>query len=315
MEERNNAPLVSVIVVTYNSSRFILETLDSIKVQTYKNIELIVSDDCSIDNTVEICQKWLKENRDCFKRTEIITVDKNTGITGNVNRAFNAARGIWVKGIAGDDLLCDNAIEEYVKFVQSNKEIKCCFAKCIVFSGKIDDGDYYLEKLPPEKVFFGGSAQRQYHILSHIYVGSGPSFFCQLSLFHEVGGFDERFPLQEDHAFFIRITKSGNRFYLLDKYLVYYRDNPQSITHDGAKSKIFSNQQIRYIREYKYQYMTENLNWFWRMLMRYSLFVRNKIIDNGNTFKEPKCRLYHKIYMITDPFINYGRILKVADLF
>lgn len=53
-------PLVSVIVITYNSSKYVLETLNSVAAQTYDNIELIISDDCSKDNTVEICRNWLK---------------------------------------------------------------------------------------------------------------------------------------------------------------------------------------------------------------------------------------------------------------
>ena len=54
--------LVSVVVITYNSSQTVVETLDSIKTQTYQNIELIVSDDCSSDNTVEVVQNGIDEN-------------------------------------------------------------------------------------------------------------------------------------------------------------------------------------------------------------------------------------------------------------
>ncbi|MDR0890977.1 MAG: glycosyltransferase [Endomicrobium sp.] len=53
-----NNPLVSVCVITYNSSKYVLETLESIKTQTYQNIELIVSDDCSTDDTVEVCENY-----------------------------------------------------------------------------------------------------------------------------------------------------------------------------------------------------------------------------------------------------------------
>ena len=57
--EMNNQPLVSVPVITYNSAKFVLETLESIKAQTYQNIELVISDDCSTDNTVQICRDWV----------------------------------------------------------------------------------------------------------------------------------------------------------------------------------------------------------------------------------------------------------------
>ncbi len=56
-------PLVSIIVITYNSSKYVLETLESAKAQTYQNIELIVSDDGSTDNTIEICKIWIEKTR------------------------------------------------------------------------------------------------------------------------------------------------------------------------------------------------------------------------------------------------------------
>ena len=58
--------LVSVIIVTYNSGKYVLETLESVKQQTYKKIELIVTDDHSNDDTVEICQNWLNQNNKYF---------------------------------------------------------------------------------------------------------------------------------------------------------------------------------------------------------------------------------------------------------
>ena len=70
----NYSPLVSVIVITYNSSKFVLETLESIYNQTYSNIELIISDDCSSDETINICQNWLYKNKNRFKNIELIDI-------------------------------------------------------------------------------------------------------------------------------------------------------------------------------------------------------------------------------------------------
>jgi alpha-1,3-rhamnosyltransferase len=70
-----------------------LETLDSIKAQTYDNIELIISDDYSSDNTVDICREWLSKHKDSFVSVKLITSDKNTGIAPNANRGWYQARG------------------------------------------------------------------------------------------------------------------------------------------------------------------------------------------------------------------------------
>lgn len=79
--------LVSIPVITYNSAKTVIETLDSIKAQTYPNIELIISDDCSTDDTVQLCREWIEKNGERFERTELISVTKNTGVSGNNNRA------------------------------------------------------------------------------------------------------------------------------------------------------------------------------------------------------------------------------------
>ena len=61
-----SSPLVSIVVITYNSSKYVLDTLQSVYNQTYKNLELIISDDCSSDNTVAIVEKWLIDNGNRF---------------------------------------------------------------------------------------------------------------------------------------------------------------------------------------------------------------------------------------------------------
>ncbi len=88
-----NKTLVSICVISYNSSEFVLETLESAKRQSYEYIELIISDDGSEDHTVELCDQWLKNNGACFHSTELITVPKNTGIPANCNRAVKSAKG------------------------------------------------------------------------------------------------------------------------------------------------------------------------------------------------------------------------------
>ena len=62
--------LISIMIVSYNSQDTILETLASTLVQSYKNIELIITDDCSSDNTARIVKEWIKKNKNMFIMTQ-----------------------------------------------------------------------------------------------------------------------------------------------------------------------------------------------------------------------------------------------------
>lgn len=81
-------PLFSMIVIMYNSFKTIVETLNSIKSRDYFNIELIISDDCSSDEKLNICKLWLREKTNIFKRVDIITFI-NTITSTNCNQRLS----------------------------------------------------------------------------------------------------------------------------------------------------------------------------------------------------------------------------------
>ena len=113
MKKKENQ-LVSVVLITYNSSSYVLDTLESVKNQTWDNIELIVSDDGSTDDTITICSSWIAENQNRFYKVVLITVAENTGIPSNCNRGLRATQGEWLKIISGDDILLNSCISQYL---------------------------------------------------------------------------------------------------------------------------------------------------------------------------------------------------------
>jgi alpha-1,3-rhamnosyltransferase len=136
--------LVSVPVLTYNAAEFVEETLESIFNQTYSNIELIISDDCSKDNTVEIVTKWCEQDRvkARFTNIKIITVPKNTGIPANYNRCVNASSGEWIKMISGDDGLMANCVEDNVNYITKNTDIKVLYSYLKIYRNTFEDGNF-----------------------------------------------------------------------------------------------------------------------------------------------------------------------------
>ncbi len=233
----STSPLVSVVVATYNSSATVIETLESIKNQTYQNIELIVTDDCSTDNTVIICQKWLSENKNYFVHSELVTTLQNTGVSGNFNRGIFQSKGEWIKSIAGDDLLIPTAIEEYVYFVKNHAEkvrmcvcdVECFSTDCEVPESLKKSYDVYFDK---ERAIY----QQQLTQVLQKNVFVGPSFFYSRELFDEIGGFNISYGNGEEWPFAYKVLKSGNRIFAIDKKLVRYRFSLNSMSHFRNKS-------------------------------------------------------------------------------
>ena len=245
----NNQPLVSVPIITYNSSETILETLESIKGQTYQNIELIISDDCSTDNTVEICQQWVEQNKDRFVRAVVITSPINTGVSGNCNRSKDACQGEWIKGLAGDDALLPTCIEEFVKYVNQYPDTIHVFCRMEGFGiskEKVDDimNRYF------DYSFFSLSAEEQYRRL--VFKGNcvpAPAGFCRLRKeISNIPANDERIPMIEDYPKWINLTKRGIQLRFIDKTLVRYRVSENSLSTTSTPSaKMLRSHSLIYI--------------------------------------------------------------------
>lgn len=206
-------PLVSIFVITYNSSAYIKETLDSILTQTYPNIELIISDDCSTDNTVEICENWLKENRDKFKRTKLVVAPLNKGVAPNCNQAIREVNGEWIKGLSGDDKLLPNSIQDYVDYVSNNPECDIVFGK-LHFFGKDNTHVEYVKKYYYDLFKEIQNPKDQYKRYLRRHYIPGPGLFFRKSLWVRVGGFDENYPMCEEMPFNLKFLKQTKLHYL-----------------------------------------------------------------------------------------------------
>lgn len=108
------AGLVSIITPTYNCGRFIAETIDSVLAQTYTDWEMIIVDDCSTDNTIEVVSQY-KDSRIRYIRNE-----KNSGAALTRNRALREAIGRWIAFLDSDDLWEPTKLEEQLRFMQAN---------------------------------------------------------------------------------------------------------------------------------------------------------------------------------------------------
>lgn len=309
--ENKYTPLVSIIIITYNSAEYVCDTLNSAINQTYRNIEIIITDDNSSDNTVDVCNKWITDHSSANIPMHLITTYKNTGTSGNCNRGLELANGDWIKVIAGDDILALDAIQNYVEYIKLHPSTKHLIANKILFKDTAELSNIQVQTKSSRYLFRDElSAKEQYYIITKMFFGSGPTYFVNTTLLRQLGGYDERFPLLEDYPLYIKMIGMGHKMEYMDKVTVYYRISETSVSHSKQQDSIFTKNQIRMIKEYKYLYRAERLNGLWKLFHIYSLWLQNVILNLGNSNKNPLCAFVKIIYSITDPFVLYAHYVQ-----
>ena len=106
---------VSIIMPSYNTGRFISETIESVLAQSYSDWELIIVDDCSNDNTDDVVSQYLTD-----KRIRYIKNETNSGAAVSRNRALREAKGKWIAFLDSDDLWEPDKLETQIVFMEKN---------------------------------------------------------------------------------------------------------------------------------------------------------------------------------------------------
>lgn len=126
------AALVSIIMPSYNSAKFIADSIDSVISQTYFNWELLIVDDCSTDNTTAIVQTFTAD-----ARIKLSILDKNSGAGIARNTAVSMAQGKYIAFLDSDDLWKPAKLERQLQFMeQNNQPFAFSFYDCIAEDGK-----------------------------------------------------------------------------------------------------------------------------------------------------------------------------------
>lgn len=216
----HNIPLVTVICLCYNHAEFVIEALESVLCQTHSNVELIIADDCSTDNSVDVIEKWLKNHPEI----PFFANKKNLGNTKTFNQCLKVAKGIYIIDLAADDLLQSDCIENQLKgFEETTYEnVGLIYGNAVLIS---EDGTFI-------KDYFPTNADRQRikpQPTGNIYTGllNGVNNVCSISglvkreVFEVLNGYDDNLAY-EDYDFWIRASRIYN-FDYVDKILVQKR--------------------------------------------------------------------------------------------
>ena len=140
-ELEKETPLISVGIPVYNGENYLKEAIESVLAQTYRNWELIISDNGSTDSTQKICEQFVKQD----SRIKYSRFSKNQGAARNYNRVFELAGGKYFKWLPHDDMISTNNLTESVQVLENNSDVVLCgSAKMHIDSNgnKIDINNY-----------------------------------------------------------------------------------------------------------------------------------------------------------------------------
>jgi glycosyltransferase involved in cell wall biosynthesis len=225
-----SGPLVSIICLCYNQGRFVEETILSVINQTYSNIELIVVDDGSIDNSVEVISKLVKER----PHIRFLPLQTSVGNCKAFNQGFKVSTGAFVLDLAADDVLVHDRIEKQIRYFQNfNSDYGVIFTDAMYIdeSGKFLKNHY--ESLMKNRLLTTVPVGDVYKDVVSRYFICTPTMLSRREVFEVLNGYDEALNY-EDFDFCVRAARNY-KFAFLDERLTMVRK-----VHNSMSTKLYT---------------------------------------------------------------------------
>lgn len=280
---------VSVILPTFNgaSRGFLLNAIESVLTQSYKNFELIIIDDGSIDETNLICKNYLNYNVKYYYQT-------NKGLAAARNRGILESSGGYICFIDDDDIWLPEKLEKQIYFFQSKDREKTG----MVFSGLylIDEKNNIIGKLNNK-----ASGDIYNKLLYYNIVNSPSSVLIKRNVFDNVGLFKEELKSCEDYDLWIRISRYYN-IYSEDEILLKYRLHSNNMSRDYKKMDFYAHACLYYAIEND-KSLNENL-----------IFGNLYRKIAGRYFRLKKYKEFRRYQKISEAYCGSSLILKMKYL-
>lgn len=221
-----NKPLVTVIIPAYNHAAYIIECIDSVRSQTYGNLQIIVINDGSTDRTDEIVRAYISDNH-----CDIEYIRKaNEGICRTLNLGLEKAKGKYVALIASDDVWLPTRIGEQVHFLESHADVGLVFSDAYFIRGTERTEKRYSDYKPEIRRYFVDSVQNRdlYKVLLIDNIVAALTVLIRKDCYDKVGNYDVSLKC-EDLDMCLRVSKEYKIAYI-DKPLAYYRIHGTNIS-------------------------------------------------------------------------------------
>lgn len=234
--QNNLQPKVSIVVPCYNHQPYIRSCIESIISQDYENIELIIIDDGSKDESVKEIEALVNVCQNRFSRFEFRSRG-NKGLSATLNEALEWCQGDYFSSIASDDMLLPKKTSIQIDFFNSNPDVIAVFGGVKV----IDDNNNIIDIIEgTDKAYNFDDVILQNAVIL------APTQMIRLSGIRKVGGFDPDIPI-EDWYMWLKLAQVG-KLYCLEDYLSLYRYHDNNIS---KKVDIMHQARLDVLREFK----------------------------------------------------------------
>jgi GT2 family glycosyltransferase len=259
-------PEVSVVIPAYNAAPYIADTLESVLNQTFSDFEVLVIDDGSIDQTVNIIQNYAAQD----PRVHLIVSPVNQGVSNARNLGIRKAIGQWVAFLDADDIWLPQKLAMHVHHLSTNPDLGMSFAKVEYMSSSgIKSGKaahMRLKQVKPQHLYYENLTCTPSNVVA------------RRATLEQVGGFERDLRGFEDMDLCLRISCAGWQVEGLNQVLVYYRTHPAGISTQLRTMEnewyMFNGKVMRYAPWLVEQYCPRAQAMALRYLARQSLRMR-----------------------------------------
>lgn len=220
---------VSIIMPAYNASKTIVESINCVLEQTYTNWELIIVNDGSTDNTLNVVEPFTKET----SRIKLVNLINNGGLPNARNAGVESSDGNFIAFLDSDDLWLPDKLNCQVDFHREHPD-------CFISHTNFDAFDAKGKVQRPFKKFLEPDNLKKGNLLPGLYcknVIGVLTVMMKRTVFEKVKGFDTSLWTLEDQDLWIRIAEKGYQFGYVDTILASYRISPNGISKTLGKYK------------------------------------------------------------------------------
>lgn len=274
-----NIPKVSIIIPTYNRAKYLPQAIESALAQDYPNLEVIVSDNCSIDETPEVVKKYLNDKRFKYFRNK-----ENIGMVRNWRKAiFEYSTGEWGLILSDDDFLIDNTyISKAMHLIENHSNVVIVHANMIIYEEENNEVflDRHFSKIMDGKDVFLNYWENE---LSFLFCTT--IFNLKVAKSLNCFAFDK--VIGSDTLEFLRLSLRGNVAFIKDRVAV-YRIHSESISRTSNLDILIENSKfitVPYREAKKLNIFSEEVleKWKLKMLRKYFNSVLGKVLDKNDT--------------------------------